>query len=132
MMFDDADDFGEEFVPETSDPNTPFVMPSGPPQMEADRLKSIVQLMEEAPAFDAAYAPELLVLFRNHIALRSAFGLSLELAQQALNQLRVEEKNKVRSKLQGQIHGLEQFYTVVFEALKAAEAATKEPSDDPE
>lgn len=110
------------FVNDFDDPaEDGFQMPAGPPQMETEANRTIQQLLDEAPAFDQAYLPELLVLLRNHIVLRSMLMFALEKARAAELQLRTLDDPTQVFRAQGKVIALADYVETVQGLLTSME-----------
>ena len=80
-----------------------LIAPTQAPQLEAESLLEIRDLMMAAPAWDPMLAPELLHLCRNFVAVRSAIGFALELAQAIFNS---ENPQQAHAALNHLVNGL--------------------------
>lgn len=110
------------FINDFDDPaEDGFEMPAGPPQLESEANRPIQQLLEEAPAFDQAYLPELLVLLRNHIVLRTMLMMALEHARVAELKLRTLDDPNEMFRAQGEIRGLVRYVETLQGLLTSAE-----------
>lgn len=98
-----------------------FAPPTNPPQMEADHNRGIVDLMFEAPKWDPSFASELEHLVRNHVALRSALALPLELAKQEEGQLLNADDPRDVHRSQGAIKALQRCFQILAAAMQDAE-----------
>jgi len=109
-------------------PDEGIQLPTNGPQLERelnDPTKSIIQLLDESPAWNGAWSPELLILLRSHQVLRSAFMFSLEVAREAEKILRTGNTIEELKHSQGTIAGLERYYTILAECLSQAENAER-------
>ena len=95
-----------------------LIAPTQAPQLEAEGLLEIRDLMMAAPAWDPMLAPELLHLCRNFVAVRSAIGFALELAQAANQVLVVTDEPRDAFRAQGQIRGLQQYFQTLLSCLE--------------
>jgi len=103
--------------------DAPFETPAGLPQLEHESNAPIQELLETAPKFDPAFGPELLVLMRNHIVLRSAFMFCMEVARESELKLRHENDPNEVFRAQGEIRGLARYADAVQTLLITAEEA---------
>lgn len=112
----------------------PFEAPTRPPQMEFEANSSLVDLLEGAPRWDAAFAVELVILARRHVCLRSLLGFPLELAKISHDKLMGENEPNEMFRHQGAVRACTQLHNTIFENLVAADeyvrAQTQEPDDE--
>lgn len=110
-----------------------FDMPTDPPQFSgnSDAKKTITELLQEAPTWDPAWSPELLILARQHQIIRSFIGLAAELGKEKELLLREADEPKDIYRLQGEVRAFNSFSYIVINSLVNADEATR-PSGEEE
>lgn len=101
--------------------NDQFETPIAPPQMEAESNQPILDLMFNAPKWDDAFAAELTILARKHVALRSALGYVLEVAKTYEQLLITGNEPADLYRAQGAIQGLQRVFNVLLTHMQEAE-----------
>lgn len=112
----------------------PLEAPTRPPQLETEANASLIDLLESAPGWDAAFAIELVVLARRHVCIRSLLGFPLELALEEQKKLTSADEPNEMFRHQGGIRALNRAHQIILDGLIAADVylapVEKEHSDE--
>lgn len=100
----------------------PFQTPQSPPQLESEEGSDLPDLFYAAPDWDPeAFGVEVATLFRNHVALRSAFRFALEQARMFELEMRNQDEPRDLYRTQGKVVGLSGYINALMAHLEQAE-----------
>lgn len=103
-----------------------FDAPQQLPQMASEEELAVAQLIFEAPPWSPTLAPELLHLIRSHVAIRSALGFGLEMANQKQQALLTSSDPIEVYRAQGAIQALQLLFNNLMTDLAAVDKGKKE------
>jgi len=110
------------------DPLRAFVAPEHEPQLDSEYSASLPELLYSAPDWEGEeFAVELAHLFRNHVALRSAFRVVLQMRAYAEANLKTLDEPRDVFRLQGEIRAFDAYINNILTYMEEGETPKETP-----